>query len=265
MVVYVYELLLKATTLIYSEHKPVFMQEKNTIDNNTLEKKKKSKGNVLVLCAHSDDQALGAGGTLAKLAAEGYDVYTFIFSYGETSHPHMKLSHVATVRVKESKDADSILNGKGVCFLALKDTKIGKDFKEKKMSNKLKRIFLDYKPKKIFTHALDDFHPDHRAVFDIVTSTYDSLHRKNNFTCEIYSFEVWNIWNLKKRSEPALVVDISKYFKQKIKAIHAFKSQISVFTWAYMNNFLYIAIYIKSAFQGLQYKTKFAEVFYKVR
>jgi len=225
----------------------------------------KNKGNVLIICAHSDDQVLGTGATMAKLAREGYNVYSFIFSYGESSHPHMKLSHVAKTRVAESKDADSIIGGKGVFFLGLKDTKIGKDFADKKMFAKLERIFKDYKPKKIFTHSIDDALPDHRSVRDIVVNTYDKLNENNGFKTDIYSFDVWNIWNLKKRYKPALVVDVTPYFKYKIKALHAFKSQINVFSYTYLVNILYLGVYVRAVINGLRYGYRLAEVFYKIR
>ena len=41
--------------------------------------------NVLVVAAHPDDETLGCGGTIAKLAAEGTDVYVLILGEGITA------------------------------------------------------------------------------------------------------------------------------------------------------------------------------------
>ena len=221
-------------------------------------------GNILVLCAHSDDQILGVGGAVAKYAKEGYNVYTFIFSYGESSHPHIQKKHVAKMRVEESKEADKIIGGAGVFFLGLADTKIGKDFNAKNMKPKLVRILRDYKPKKIFTHSEDDLLPDHRAVREIVLDSYDFLAKKG-FSSEVYSFDVWNIWNLKKRDKPALVVDITQTFKLKIKALHKFRSQINVFSYTYLVNVLYLGVYLRAFINGIRFGYKLAEVFYKIR
>lgn len=226
---------------------------------------KGSKGNVLVICAHSDDQVLGAGGLTVKLSKDGYSVYTLIFSYGEISHPHMSFEHIAKIRVKEAQNADKILSGKGVFFLGLKDSKIGQDFKDKKMALKLERFLLDYKPSKIFTHSIDDIMLDHRAVREAVLKTYDKLHSQKKMNSDIYSFDVWNIWNIKKRKDPELVVDITPHFKTKIKALHVFKSQINVFSHSYGVNILYIGVYIKAFINGLRHGYKLVEVFYKIR
>src|SRR5262245_18004131 len=40
---------------------------------------------ILVCAAHPDDEVLGCGGTIARLAQEGHDVYIAIFGEGITS------------------------------------------------------------------------------------------------------------------------------------------------------------------------------------
>ncbi len=40
---------------------------------------------VLVVAAHPDDEVIGCGGTIARLAMEGNDVYTLILGEGVTS------------------------------------------------------------------------------------------------------------------------------------------------------------------------------------
>jgi LmbE family N-acetylglucosaminyl deacetylase len=232
---------------------------------NSDEGKDKGKGNILVVCAHSDDQVIGPGGAMAKYAREGYNVYTIIFSYGEGSHPHMKLSYIAKVRVIESKEADAIIGGKGVMFLALKDGRMRDDFNKKNMMPKLKRILLNHKPCKIFTHSQDDLLPDHRFVRETVIDAYEHLSKKSSFNPEIYSFDVWNMWGFKKRHLPKLVVDTSDTFKYKIKALHAFKSQINFFSHTVLVNFLYIGVYVRAFVNGLKYGCKSAEVFYRVK
>jgi N-acetylglucosamine malate deacetylase 1 len=229
------------------------------------EKKEAGKGNILVVCAHSDDQVLGPGGTMAKYAREGYNVYTIICSYGEGSHPHMKLSYIAKTRVLESKEADAIIGGKGVVFLALKDGKLREDFARKKMMSKFNRLLLSYNPCKIFTHSGEDILSDHRFVKEMVLDACDSLSKNGNFNPEVYSFDVWNIWDFRRNHEPKLVVNISETFKYKIKALHAFRSQINFFTHTVLVNVLYLGVYVKAFVNGLKYKYKSAEVFYRIR
>ena len=40
---------------------------------------------ILVVAAHPDDEVLGCGGTIARLASEGHDVYVAILGEGITS------------------------------------------------------------------------------------------------------------------------------------------------------------------------------------
>ncbi|MCC7574278.1 PIG-L family deacetylase [Candidatus Woesearchaeota archaeon] len=223
------------------------------------------KKNILVVCAHSDDQVIGPGGAMAKFAREGYNVYTIIFSYGELSHPHVKRSYIAKIRVQESREADKIIGGSGVFFLGIKDGIMKEDFLKKKMRSKLLNIFLKYDPEMIFTHSRDDLLPDHRFVREVVLGIYDELSRKKKLVSDVYSFDVWNIWNLLKRNNPFLIVDVSKTFKYKVRALKEFKSQINFFSHTFLVNVLFVSVFVKAYLNGLRYKFKRVEVFYKLR
>jgi LmbE family N-acetylglucosaminyl deacetylase len=225
---------------------------------------KKSKGNILVLCAHSDDQVIGAGGAMSEYAKQGYNVHTMIFSYGENVKPHMKPEVITKMRVEESEKADRILGGSGVVFLGLKElafeAEIQKHGKEKELDDFIKK----YKPVKIFTHATDDAHPDHRSTLRIVLKAYKRL----KLDCELYTFEVWHLFNLRKRRKPKLIIDITPSFKKKIDALLAFKSQINLsnfYNYIVLNNFFYFSIHIKDFINGLNNGCKYAEIFYKLR
>ncbi|MBN2459854.1 PIG-L family deacetylase [Candidatus Woesearchaeota archaeon] len=234
------------------------------LSNGVLAGKSKSKGSILVICAHSDDQVIGAGGALAKYANEGYDIHTIIMSFGESVKPHLRREVITKVRVKEAQKADRIIGGKGIIFLGLKELHFEEDFAKRGIENNFKRIVKKFKPVKIFTHASDDAHPDHRATFRMVLKTYKRLGLKS----ELYMFEVWHLVNLKKRNKPKLVVDTSSTFRIKVQALKAFKSQIDLFTlynYLVLNNFFFFLIHIKDALNGIKYRTKYAEVFYKVR
>ena len=90
----------------------------------------RKKHPILIVCAHSDDQIIGAGGTMAKYAGQGFEVHTVIMSFGEGVRPHVKREFVAKTRIKESQKADKIIGGSGVTFLGLKEAQFEKDFKK---------------------------------------------------------------------------------------------------------------------------------------
>ncbi|MFH0869651.1 MAG: PIG-L deacetylase family protein [archaeon] len=225
---------------------------------------RRSKGAILVICSHSDDQIIGAGGAMAKYASEGFDIHTIILSFGEAVRPHVKREVITKERVKESQKADKIIGGKGVTFLGLRDSHLEEDFESRGIFGRLEKIITEINPVRIFTHSSDDAHPDHRAAFRIVMKLYRKMHLKS----DLYSFEVWHLVNLRKRNRPKLVVDTSETFDTKVKALKAFKSQINLATlynYLIFNNFLFFLVHIKDALNGVRNNVRYAEVFFKVR
>jgi LmbE family N-acetylglucosaminyl deacetylase len=210
---------------------------------------------ILVVCAHSDDQIIGPGGTIAKYAEEGYTIRTVIFSYGVLSHPHLKENVIADVRKKEALKADKIIGGKSVEIIGVPEGKFLEQEYSKQAHKRLKVLIKTHKPKKIFTHSPDDPHGDHRAVFRQVLRAYDDLKPKT----EVYSFDVWNFFSLSTRGHPKLVVDVTETFPKKLKAIREFQSQKVTFVT------MIWAVYLRAFFQGIRHKKKFAEVFRRLR
>ncbi|MBN2141834.1 PIG-L family deacetylase [Candidatus Woesearchaeota archaeon] len=222
------------------------------------------KGSILVICAHSDDQVIGPGGAMAKYAKEGYDVHTIVLSFGESVKPHLRREVIAKMRVQESQRANKIIGGKSVTFLGLREMKFEEDYDTRKISNHFYKLLKKLKPRKIFTHSGDDAHPDHRATLRIVLRAYKDL----KLTCELYAFEVWHIFNLKKRHKPRLFIDTTDTFSKKIAALKAFKSQIKLsdfYNYLVLNNFFFFIVHIKDYINGLKNHTRYAEVFYKLR
>jgi LmbE family N-acetylglucosaminyl deacetylase len=215
---------------------------------------RKSKGTILAICAHNDDQLIGAGGTLAKYAAEGWRIRTLICSFGESSHPHLKGDVIAAIRAKEALEADRILGGAGIDFFGLHEGKFPRQFQERDIAGKVLQILRAERPAKIFTHAPDDYHPDHRAVSRLVLDTV----RRNRIPAEVYSFDIWNVIKFGNRNLPRLTVDVTKSFPRKIKALFAHESQKLTIT-----NLLW-SIYLKAWWNGRRAGTKYAELFYRI-
>ncbi|MGV8172417.1 MAG: PIG-L deacetylase family protein [Candidatus Woesearchaeota archaeon] len=210
---------------------------------------------VLIVCAHSDDQVFGPGGTVAKYAKEGKKIHTVIFSYGEMSMPIHQREYAVKKRVKESLDVDKYLGGQGVVFLGLDEGKFSEQFLKRKMYPKIKKLILQYRPSIIFTHSIDDPLPDHRTLNKLLIETVDRMRYK----CDIYMFDVWNIFNFKKRHYVKIIIDISDTFDMKIKALKMFTSQkLSLLT-------LMWSVYLRAWLSGREIKAKHAEVFYKIR
>ncbi|PIN68851.1 hypothetical protein COV93_07740 [Candidatus Woesearchaeota archaeon CG11_big_fil_rev_8_21_14_0_20_43_8] len=215
----------------------------------------KKDENILVICAHSDDQIFGVGGTIARYSDEGKNVNTVIFSYGESTHPWLKRKVSVEMRVKESIEADKVVGGHGVIFFGLKEGRFKEEGKKKRIKEKLIRLIDEKKPTKIFTHSETDPHPDHKAVYATVLSAV----KKTNKVPDIYTFEVWTPVKIKNRKRPKLVVDITKTFRIKLAALRCFRSQ-----WLTMFTLLW-SVYVRALKEGIMNGHLLAETFHKVK
>jgi len=209
---------------------------------------------ILVLCAHNDDQVIGVGGTLLKFAKEGRTFKTIVFSYGEKSHPYLQEGVISKIRHKEGARSDRILGGSGIKYLGLKDTALKKETSKKETRQRVISLIKKENPKKIFTHSATDTHPDHRAVYQLVQEFIN----KKMIKCEVYSFDVWSVFGTNK-NKPKLVVDVSDTFEQKLEALFVQKSQKNTIMTLLWN------ICLKAIINGWFYKYKYAEVFNKIK
>lgn len=209
----------------------------------------KKKEAILIFCAHNDDQTIGAGGTIKNCIKNNKKAYTYIFSYGESSHPHLKPEVVAKMREKESIQAARIL-GDEIHYLGLKEGKFIETFNK----DEIKKIIKKINPTKVFTHSPDDMHPDHRAVYKIIKKTLKGM----NYKGDMYAFDVWNLFSFKTRDYPKLFMDISDTFKDKLKALEKHKSQILAIILLKWN------IYLKAFVNGINNNCKYAELFHKI-
>jgi LmbE family N-acetylglucosaminyl deacetylase len=78
--------------------------------------------NILVVCAHPDDETLGLGGTLALQALEGKKIFVLIFTDGQFGRD--KSSKGIRQRQEQARKACSILGIERVEFLNYEDQKL---------------------------------------------------------------------------------------------------------------------------------------------
>ncbi len=209
---------------------------------------------ILVFCAHPDDEILGVGATIAKYRKEGLRTTTVIASYGELSHPWLRKNIITDVRIKESRKAAELVGAKTV-FLGLEEKDAVRKMSDESTIRKIESLIRKHKPRKVFTHSQDDPHPLHKAVSLAVTKAADRAKQK-----DVYVFDIWNPLNISKRKLPRLYVDVRDTFSLKTKALSLFESQKLQMqlplTWS---------VYLKAIKAGFENRSRFAEVFYKIR
>lgn len=193
-----------------------------------------TNGPVLVFTAHADDAEFFAGGTIARLAAEGREVYEVIATdNGRGSFELAATELVTQSRDIEAREAAGILGKKDVFFLGYPD-----GFLDDTPKNILREQFMRFvrriRPSTVITFdpwAPYESHPDHRAVaFAAVEAVgfanlplYHPEHRDEglapHMTAETYYFA-------KNPTNTNRVVDISPYIEKKIDALCAQPSQM---------------------------------------
>ena len=214
------------------------------------------KESVMAIVAHSDDQVLGAGGTLVRYARQGKDVNVIILSYGEQGLPWLQRRYSVSTRVSESFKVAKISGYKAPIFLGLHEGRFRKELaKSTRARAELKALIKQVRPSLIFTHAREDPHKDHQEVNRIVLELLDELKQDS----DVYVFDIWNPVNIFERQKPQLYVDITPQMKVKEKALNAFASQSHVIFQ------LKPLVYAKAILAGLKNDCRYAEKFAKVR
>jgi len=210
------------------------------------------KETILVICAHSDDHILGAGGTIAQYAAEGKRVRVIVLSYGEKSHPWLRPRFTKDIRERETHHADRIVGCRST-FFDLKEGSFPGGFAA--IKGQLLALVKNLKPRKVFTHTNEDPHPDHLATHAITLEVLQEARVK----AEVYLFSIWNPFSLRKSHAPRLYVDTTHTFGKKIRAIRHFQSQrpaMLVLLWG---------ILARELKNGLHIGTRIAECFYRIQ
>jgi N-acetylglucosamine malate deacetylase 1 len=213
---------------------------------------------IVVFAAHNDDHALAMGGTIAKHFRQGDTVHTFIGSFGELSHPHLKPEIIRKTRVREAQRADRVYGGDGrVIFLGLREFKFEEDFERKGYTKKLARRLKGLRPSRIYIPAPNDLHKDHCAIAELVLDMTESLR------CDVYAYYVYP--SFRHAQAPRLYVDVSDTYRQKLEGLKAYKSQIKFFTYAITNNIVFVYALLANGLTGFLRGKRFVETFYKLR
>jgi len=114
-----------------------------------------SKSSVVVVGPHPDDQELGMGGTIARLARQGHRVHLIDMTNGEPT-PNGSVE----ARARESAAAAAVL-GVGRTLLGLKNREVVHDIPSR---HALAALYRVHRPNVIFVPYPVDAHPDHVAV-----------------------------------------------------------------------------------------------------
>jgi LmbE family N-acetylglucosaminyl deacetylase len=185
-------------------------------------------GSFVVFGAHADDEVVGMGGTIAKLARSGNDVFVVIYTKGEEGYADKRLKDkISEMRHKEIERVKGILGVKEYELLGKQDMGLAND---KDTFKETIGLIRKYKPDAVFTHYKVDRHRDHRAASSLVTEAFWQ-------SMEPVAMDLGNPWKSRALyyyeevypfKFPSHIVDITETFDAKIEAMKTYTSQLPV-------------------------------------
>ena len=184
---------------------------------------------ILVIIAHPDDEVLGCGGTIARLAEEGNIVYTLILGEGVTSRDSIKdtnkgLNEILALQ-KSAIKANEILGAEKVFFHDFPDNRFD-TIPLLDIVKEIEKVKDKIKPDIIFTHYEKDLNIDHQITYKAVITATRPM--QGETVKEIYSFEVLSSteWAYPTSFSPDVFYDISKMINTKLIALSSYKSEL---------------------------------------
>ena len=180
---------------------------------------------ILVLAAHSDDEVLGCGATIARLAKEGHSVIPVIICENASVRYRQEMQS----NLEEwSRRSSAILGILEPIFEQMPDQKLD-TYSALDMAQRLEKIIHDVRPEIIFTHHGGDINKDHRVVFEATMVAARPL--PGNKVRSIYTYETissteWAATDYYAKFNPNIYYDVNDTLALKLEAFSQYKTEI---------------------------------------
>jgi len=179
---------------------------------------------ILVIAAHSDDEALGCSGVIARHVAEGDNVHLLFMTDGVSSRPGRRDDEK---RLTAAQDVARILEASSFTNLNFPDNKMD-SIPLLDIVKEIENTIIQIQPEVIFTHHIGDLNIDHQMTHKAVIT---SCRPQPGFCVkEIYAFEIlssteWNTPGVEVFS-PNVFIDITDYIDIKKQVLEIYSGEI---------------------------------------
>lgn len=189
---------------------------------------------VLVVAAHPDDEILGCGGTITRLAREGHEVRIAILAEGMSSrYPHredadqQQLQHL---HARAQQAADKV-GAKELVLCKLPDNRLD-TVPLLDVVKTVEDLVARFRPETIYTHHPGDLNVDHGVVYRAVLTATRPM--SGQCVRDVYAFEVpssteWAFQRLGPSFRPNVFVDIADSLETKIAALACYDTETRKF------------------------------------
>ena len=164
--------------------------------------------NVLIIAPHPDDEVLGCGGTIAKRASQGHNVYVCVVTKGGEPLFHEK--DVEQVR-SECREADRLLGVKETFFLDYPAVRL-EEVPRYLLNNGILKAVQSVRPDEVYLPHRGDMQLDHKMIVDAAMVALRPKYE--HVISRIYSYETlsetgWDLPNVVNEFIPTVYEDIS--------------------------------------------------------
>lgn len=183
---------------------------------------------AVVIAPHPDDEVLGCGGTMARLADAGAQVHVVIMTRGRPPHfPEAQIDRV----MAEARMAHRLLNVTQTHFLDLPAARLD-SLPIADVNAQLGRILQPIQADTMFVPFIGDIHFDHQIAF--TAAMVCARPRAPGTPSRIYAYETlsetnWYAPGITPAFLPNMYVDISAHLERKLDAFRCFASQVKDF------------------------------------
>ena len=189
--------------------------------------KKITKKNILVVVAHTDDETLGLGGTIARHSLMGDKVYGISMTDGLSSRVKVNKKKIK-LREKASENAAKIIGLNWLKAANFPDNAID-TIPILKVIKIIEKAKTKIKPSLIYTHSSADLNIDHRIVSEATLVAFRP--QTNEIWEEIRTFEVPSATDYGHKSVtnnfcPNLYINITETWKMKLNALKEYKMEM---------------------------------------
>jgi LmbE family N-acetylglucosaminyl deacetylase len=116
---------------------------------------------VLAIAPHPDDETIGAGGTVARHAAGGDEVFLCVVT--QAYSPPWSEEYIRTAR-QQVEAAARVLGIRQTFYLGFPTVKLN-TVPNAELTNALQKVVEDVRPDVVYTSPPNDINQDHRVVF----------------------------------------------------------------------------------------------------
>jgi LmbE family N-acetylglucosaminyl deacetylase len=218
--------------------------------------------NIMVVATHPDDETLGCGGTLLKLAKKGAAIHWVLVT--AAYEPGYSIEQIA-IQAEQVENVRLAFPCESLTWLKYPTTQLD-TIPVDSLIVALRKCLTQVRPELVFIPNHSDVHSDHRVVFHALSSVLKPIYMRSSgvnrvLSCETIS-ETEAAPPLPECSFlPTVFVDISETFERKLEIMRLYKTEVHPEPLPRSPS----AIRAQSRFRGATIGVEYAEAFMLIR